>query len=111
MLDFLTLDDVDLAGKTVLLRVDINVPVDRQTLRISPSERLQAAADAAREIASKDAKTVMIAHQGRAGDYDFLPLDQHATVLQGALGSDFSYVDDTIGVAAQERIKALGPRQ
>lgn len=111
MLDFLTLDDVDLAGKTVLLRVDINVPVDRRTTRISPSERLQAAADAAREIASKDAKTVMIAHQGRAGDYDFLPLDQHAAVLQEALRSDFSYVDDTIGVAARERIKALEPRQ
>ncbi len=111
MLDILTLDDVDLAGKTVLLRVDINVPVDRQTLRISPSERLQAAADAAKELASKDAKTVMIAHQGRAGDYDFLPLDQHAAVLQDALGSEFSYVDDTIGVAARERINALEPRQ
>ncbi|MGZ4918378.1 MAG: phosphoglycerate kinase, partial [Halobacteriota archaeon] len=69
MLDFLTLDDVDLAGKTVLLRVDINVPVDRQTLRISQSERLQAAAASLAEIAQSDAKVVTLAHQGRAGDY------------------------------------------
>ncbi|MGZ4916615.1 MAG: phosphoglycerate kinase [Halobacteriota archaeon] len=111
MLDFLTLDDVDLAGKTVLLRVDINVPVDRQTLRISQSERLQAAAASLAEIAQSDAKVVTLAHQGRAGDYDFLPLDQHAAVLRGTLGSKFSFLDDTIGVAARERIKALKPQE
>ncbi|HEX7514193.1 MAG TPA: phosphoglycerate kinase, partial [archaeon] len=42
MLDFLTIDDVEVKGKTVLLRVDINVPVDQGSLRISESKRIEA---------------------------------------------------------------------
>jgi phosphoglycerate kinase len=110
MLDFLTLDDVELKGKTVLLRVDINVPVDQATLRISESKRLEAIRDTVEELVDREAKVVLIAHQGRVGDYDFLPLDQHAAVLSSTFGETFDYVDDTIGVAARERVKEMKPR-
>ena len=81
MLDFLTLDDVELKSKTVLLRVDINVPVDQTSLRISESKRIEAVRNTVEELVDREAKVVLIAHQGRVGDYDFLPLDQHAAVL------------------------------
>ncbi|MEI7827311.1 MAG: phosphoglycerate kinase [Euryarchaeota archaeon] len=110
MLDFLTLDDVELKGKTVLLRVDINVPVNEASLRISESKRIEAIRNTVGELVDKEAKVVLIAHQGRAGDYDFLPLDQHAAVLSSAFGETFDYVDDTIGVAARERVKEMKPR-
>ena len=110
MLDLLTIDDVELKGKTVLLRVDINVPVDKTTLQISESKRIEAIKNTVEELVEREAKVVLIAHQGRAGDYDFLPLDQHAVVLSKILGETFDYVDDIIGVAARERIKELKPR-
>jgi len=110
MLDFLTLDDVELKGKTVLLRVDINVPVDQASLLISESKRIEAIRNTVEELVDREAKVVLIAHQGRVGDYDFLPLDQHAAVLNSAFGETFDYVDDTIGVAARERIKEMKPR-
>jgi len=109
MTDFLTLDDLDFKNKTVLLRVDINVPVDKYTKRISESKRIDESTITIRELASKGAKVVVTAHQGRAGDYDFLPLDQHAEVLKALLGErfEFEYVDDTIGIAARDRIESL----
>lgn len=110
MLDCLTLDDVELKGKTVLLRVDINVPVDQANLRISESKRIEAIRNTVEELVDREAKVVLIAHQGRVGDYDFLPLDQHAAVLSSAFSGTFDYVDDTIGVAARERVKEMKPR-
>ena len=102
MLDFLTIDDVEVKGKTVLLRVDINVPVDQGSLRISESKRIEAVRNTVEELVNREAKVVLIAHQGRVGDYDFLPLDQHAVVLRRTFGEAFDYVDDTIGVAARD---------
>ena len=110
MLDFLTIDDVELKGKTVLLRVDINVPVDQVSLRIAESKRIEAIRSTVEELVDREAKVVLIAHQGRAGDYDFLPLDQHADVLRRTFGEVFDYVDDTIGVAARARVKEMKPR-
>jgi phosphoglycerate kinase len=107
MSDFLTLDDLDFKDKTVLLRVDINVPVDKDTKKISESKRIDESTVTIRELAVKGAKVVVIAHQGRAGDYDFLPLDQHAEALESILGEKFGYVDDAIGVGARDRIKSL----
>ena len=111
MLDFLTLDDVELKGKTVLLRVDLNVPVDQTSRRISESKRVEVIRNTVEELVDREAKVVLIAHQGRVGDYDFLPLDQHAAVLSATFGETFAYVDDTIGVAAREGIKAMKPRE
>ena len=110
MLDFLTIDEVELKGKTVLLRVDINVPVDHVSLRIAESKRIEAIRSTVEELVDRESKVVLIAHQGRAGDYDFLPLDQHADVLSRTFGEAFDYVDDTIGVAARERVKEMKPR-
>jgi len=107
MHDFLTLDDLDFEDKIVLLRVDINVPVDKDTKKISESKRISESITTIKELADKKAKVVVLAHQGRAGDYDFLPLDQHADALKDVLKEGFDYVDDTIGIAAREKMKSL----
>lgn len=107
MTRFLTLDDVDVAGKTVLLRVDINVPYDPEAGRISDSERLRAHADTVRELADKGAKVVVLAHQGRRGDPDFIHLGQHATLLSKHSGKPVSFVDDIVGEKAESSIRKL----
>jgi phosphoglycerate kinase len=105
---FLTMDDFNLKNKTVLVRVDFNSPLDPQTKQIINDKRIRAHADATiKELVQKGAKTVILAHQGRPGDADFIPLNQHAALLGKALGMPVKYVDDVFGETAQNAIKAL----
>ena len=105
---FLTIDDFDLKNKTVLVRVDFNSPIDPNTKKILDDTRIRAHADATiKELVQKGAKTVIIAHQGRPGDADFIGLDQHSQLLSKALNMPVQYVDDVVGKQAQNAIKAL----
>jgi phosphoglycerate kinase len=104
-----TLDDFDVAGKTVLLRVDINSPVDSQTKRIKDDTRIKASVPTIRELAEKRAKVVIMAHQADPMDYqNFTSLEEHASLLQQALGKPIKFIDDVVGPAAREAIKSLG---
>ena len=109
MPEYLTQDDVDVKDKTVLLRIDINVPYDPDTGKISDSDRLRDHAKTVRELSDKGAKLVVLAHQGRAGDPDFIHLDQHAKLLEKHVGKKITFVDDIIGEKAKKEIKALRP--
>jgi phosphoglycerate kinase len=105
---FLTIDDFNLKNKTVLVRVDFNSPLDPETKRILDDTRIRAHADATiKELVKKGAKTVILAHQGRPGEPDFIPLNQHAELLGKALNMTVKYVDDVFGEKAQKAIKAL----
>ncbi len=105
---FLTMNDYDFGGKTVLVRVDFNSPIDPQTKRILDDTRIRAHAETTiGELVRKDAKTVVLAHQGRPGSLDFTPLKQHAEILHGILGVPVRYVEDVFGKKAQEAVKEL----
>ena len=103
--DFLTLDDVDVTGKTVFLRADINSPLDPNTKRILDATRIQAVIPTVRSL--KDAKLIIGAHQSRPGKYDFTSLESHSKVLQMYLERPVKYTDDIVGEKAQREIKAL----
>ena len=105
---FLTIDDFDLKNKTILVRVDFNSPLDPKTKQIINDKRIRAHADATiSELVKKGAKTVILAHQGRPGEPDFVPLKQHAEILSKILDKPVKYVDDVFGEKAQEAIKEL----
>jgi len=105
--DFLTLDDIEVEGKTVLLRVDINCPVDEKTHKISAAERIEGHSKTIRELADKGAKVVVLAHQGRKGDPDFIKLYQHAGMLSDYVGKKVTYIDDLYGEKAKSAIRAM----
>jgi len=105
---FLTLDDVDVKGKTVIVRVDFNSPVDPKTKKILDDTRIKAHGETTlKELSEKGAKVVILAHQGRPGDPDFIPLDQHAKRLGEILGKPVRYIDDLYGEEAKKAIKEL----
>ena len=105
---FLTIDDFDLKNMTVLIRVDFNSPLDLKTKQIINDKRIRAHADATiKELVQKGAKTVILAHQGRAGEPDFIPMNQHAKLLGKALNMTVKYVDDVFGEMAQKAIREL----
>ena len=101
--DFLTLDDIDVTGKTVLFRADVNSVIIQG--KVQMKERIIENAKTIRELSEKNAKVVILAHQGRAGGKDFITLEQHAHLLSKFV--DLRYVDDIMGPAAQAAIKKL----
>ena len=101
----LTLDDFDLKGKTVFLRVDMNCPIDPETMEISGTKRIEEAIETLKSL--EEAKVVVASHQGRVGNNDYTGMDKHAKVLEKLMNKKIKYVEDVIGEAAQTAIKNL----
>ena len=107
-LGILTLNDFELQGKTILLRVDINSPLDRDTKLIKDETRIRRCLPTIVDLSQRGARTVILAHQGDPLDYqNFTPLAHHAEVLTRLLGREVIYLDDVAGPAARRRIGTL----
>ena len=84
-----TLDEFSLVGKTVLCRIDINQPVDRQTDTLKSIARIRACVPTVKELSDKGAKVVLLAHQGSDIEYkNFYCTRPHAKVLTELLGRE-----------------------
>jgi phosphoglycerate kinase len=92
----------NIKGKKVLLRVDINSPVSNKKIIESP--RIIDSAKTIKKLLDSNVKLVIIAHQGRKGDRDFLPLDQHAKLLSKYSKHKIKYIPDLFGRRALEEI-------
>lgn len=101
----LTLDDFDTKGKTVFLRVDMNVPIDPSSMEIIESSRIKEATESLRDL--QEAKVVIASHQGRVGNKDYTGMENHAKVLEQILDRKIKYVEDVIGSDAQREIKNM----
>jgi len=98
-----TLEDFDFESKTVLLRSDLNSDVQNKILL--KSERIKESAITINELKKKKAKIVILAHQGRPGDEDFISLKQHCKQLNKYTRVNF--VKDIIGKKAERAIRGL----
>ena len=106
---FNTIDDFNVENKTVLVRIDVNSPVDPSTGLILDDTRLLLHSETIKELANKKAKVVILAHQSRPGKKDFTTLSQHAKALSNILDLNVKYVDSVFSSSAKEAIKALNP--
>ena len=103
-----TLDEFDVAGKTVLCRVDMNQPVDRQTDTLKSTARIEACVPTLRELSDKGAKLVVLAHQGSDIEYkNFYCTRPHAKVLAQLLDRPVRWIDDVCGPTARQMIREL----
>jgi phosphoglycerate kinase len=105
--DFFTLDDFDLAGSTVLLRVDINSPIDPGTGRLLNDARIREHLATIRDL--QETKLAVLAHQSRPGKDDFTTLEAHAERMSVLLGRPVRYVDSLFGRAALDAIRGMKP--
>jgi phosphoglycerate kinase len=108
-MNVLTLKDISVSGKRVLLRIDVNAPCDEKTKKISDNDRIKSHSETIKYLASKKSKLVIIAHQGRKGGPDFTDLSQHAKLLQKHSGKKIKFVKDIYGELALNKIKSLKP--
>ena len=105
--NFNTIDDFDIEDKTVLVRIDINSPVDPDSGFILDDTRLKLHAQTIKELSKKGARVVILAHQSRPGKNDFTRLSQHADALSDILNLRVKYVDSIFSASAKQAIKDL----
>lgn len=103
--DYLTLDDFDLRDKRVLLRLDINAPIDPDTGQILDDGRIVAAKPTLDALTQ--AKVVILSHQSRPGKEDFTSLKEHSIIMQKNCSQRVKFIDDVMGPAAREAIKEV----
>ena len=106
-----TLDDLEVEDKKVLVRVDINSPLDPDTLDILDTSRIRRVLPTLQELLDRNCAVVVLAHQGRPGDWDFMGLEPHARALSHHLGVEVDYVDDVWGEKAQRAVGEARPGQ
>jgi phosphoglycerate kinase len=108
MNQFRTLDHVDVKGKRVLVRVDLNVPVENGV--VTDTTRIERAAAAMTEIADKGGKVILLSHFGRPKGRD--PKDslkQVAAEVGRIIKRPVKFVDDCIGEKAERAVAAMQP--
>lgn len=105
-----SIEELDLTGKTVLLRVDINSPIDPTSKRIVNTNRIEKSVPTISYLLEQGAKLAIVAHQGDTLDYqNLMPMQEHTEILSQLLGSNVDYIDDVCGSAAQEKVRSLSP--
>ncbi len=103
-----TLDDLDLSGKRVLVRVDVNVPV--RDGKVTDDTRIRAILPTVRDVLKAGGKPILLAHFGRPKGQRVpeMSLEGVRPALEAALGSPVRFAEDCVGEAAEAAVAALG---
>src|SRR6267154_5721462 len=106
MPNFRTLDQADVKGKRVLLRVDLNVPMDNG--RVTDATRIERVAPTITEIAGKGGKVILLAHFGRPKGRDLKEsLKPVAAKVAHVLNRHVGFAEDCVGPAAERAVAAM----
>jgi phosphoglycerate kinase len=111
MPSFRTLDDIEVSGKTVLVRLDLNVPM--KDGEVADASRIERSVPTVKELLAKNAKVVVLAHFGRPkGKREpSMSLRPLARPLGEALGVEVAFAEDCVGDVARRAVDALRPGQ
>src|SRR5271167_803234 len=102
-----TLDDLDVKGKRVLVRADLNVPVKDGV--VTDALRIERQAPTIRELAEKGARVIVLSHFDRPKGkvVPSMSLKPLAPALSKAVGRPVAFADDCIGETAEKAVAAL----
>jgi len=103
-----TLDDLELYGKRVFLRADMNVPLDEDG-NVIDATKIKEAVDTIKELLENDVRLVVGTHQGKPGSRDFVPTDFHAEMLGKELGVSIEKIDGVACKCARDVISKIEP--
>ena len=109
MADFRTIEDLDMDGKVVLTRVDLNVPVENG--QVTDATRIEKIVPTIKAIQARGGKPVLLSHFGRPkGErVESMSLRQVVPALAAALGQDVAFAEDCIGASAKRAVAAMQP--
>jgi phosphoglycerate kinase len=105
-----TIKDIDISGKTVLVRVDFNVPLDKQQ-QVADDGRILAVLPTLRHVMERNAKLVIASHLGRpkgkvVPEYSLMPVAKRLSAL---IQQEIALAPDCIGAEAQSMVDTLNP--
>lgn len=106
-----TISDYDFKNKRALVRVDFNVPLNKETLEVTDDTRIRAALPTIQHILDKGGSVVLMSHLGRPkeGPEDKFSLRHIVGKIESLLGKSIQFSPDCIGTAAHEMSAALKP--
>ncbi len=101
-----TTDGIDVAGKRVIVRADLNVPIKNG--KVTDATRLERVVPGLKALSDRGAKVIVISHFGRPKGVDpELSLRPVAQTLQDLLGRPVKFGEDSIGAAAEAAVQSL----
>lgn len=104
------IENIDVKGKTVLMRIDINTPINPETGSFLNDFRLKSNAGSITELLERGCKLVLLAHQGDPGDtYSFTSLSDHTEKLSEICNREIKFRGDLFGDSTVTEIKSLAP--
>ena len=108
----MTVNDIDVRGKKVLVRVDFNVPLDKETGAITDDSRIRATLPTLKYLIERDARIILISHLGRPKGkvIDELRLTAVAQRLSQILGQQVGVAVNCIGPEVEKSVEALRSR-
>jgi len=103
------IDNYDFKGKKVLIRVDFNVPLDRETKTVTDNTRIKAAIPTIKKVLTDGGSVVLMSHMGRPKNIpeDKYSLKNIALEIEKLLGQSIQFASDCIGSRAFEKSKEL----
>jgi phosphoglycerate kinase len=106
---FKTIDSIDMSGKRVLVRVDLNVPMKNG--KVTDATRIERAAPTLAELAAKGARVIVLSHFGRPDGKRVPEMSLKPLVepLAAALGKPVAFAEDCIGLLAENAVRVLKP--
>jgi len=104
-----TIDNFNFKGKTAIVRVDFNVPLDKKTLEVTDDTRIRGALPTIRKILSDGGCAILMSHLGRP---DGVPQEKYSLkhvipALEKLTGTNVKFADDCVGASAAELSKSL----
>src|SRR5436305_15284456 len=104
-----SIDQLDLAGKRLFVRVDFNVPLDKKTGKVKDDARIRAALPTIKYAVGKRARVILASHLGRPDGkvVPALSLEPAGAVLSHLLGQDVTFADDCVGDGVRKNVADL----
>ncbi|NSW95280.1 MAG: phosphoglycerate kinase [Bacteroidales bacterium] len=104
------IDDFNFKGKKAIVRVDFNVPLDKQTLEVTDDTRIRGALPTIRKITGDGGSVILMSHLGRpAGRMEKYSLKPVIPVLEKYLGKKVLFANDCLGEEAEKLAAGLKP--
>ena len=104
---FLTMDDYELSGENVILRIDINSSINPENGDLLDDTRIKRHSATVKELSDKNARVIVLAHQSRPGKLDFVSLKKHSERMSKIIEREIKFVDDIYGKKAIQEIKNI----
>ena len=104
---FLTMDDYELSGENVILRIDINSSINPENGDLLDDTRIKRHSATVKELSDKNARVIVLAHQSRPGKLDFVNLEKHSERMSKIIEREIKFVDDIYGEKAIQEIKNI----